>query len=83
MLGSTDGAVSILCPIQSTSHARLIALQNVMTNLLGKNGKFEIGMPQRLLTDFTFYLFFVLCLLFFFSFFSVHFCSLVVVGCCV
>jgi hypothetical protein len=34
ILGSTDGGVSILCPVPSSSHARLLALQNVMTNLL-------------------------------------------------
>jgi hypothetical protein len=28
------GGVSILCPIQSKTHSRLLALQNVMTNLL-------------------------------------------------
>ena len=33
-LGSTDGGVSVLCPISSSSHVRLLALQNVMTHLL-------------------------------------------------
>ena len=73
MLGSTDGAVSILCPIQSTSHARLIALQNVMTNLLGKNGKFEVGMPLGV-TTITHRFYFLLVFLFFvYSFFSLFF----------
>ena len=33
LLGTTDGAVSVLCPITSSSHVRLLALQNVMTHL--------------------------------------------------